>query len=196
MPPVAGGVRGAYRLDMGRIPRFDAAGAIHHVWACGPGPSAIYRDDEDRLTFVAISARAFVRFDICCLQYCLMTTHYHLLLRTPEPVLSDTMQQLNRNYAKSFNQRHERRGRVFGAPFGSRFVQTDADLLGVVRYIALNPLDLPGVEHPADWRWSSYRALVAGEPDPLADTAELLRLVGGAGRLRAFVERGLGELAA
>ncbi|HEY6055050.1 MAG TPA: transposase [Gaiellaceae bacterium] len=174
---------------MARFPRFDASGAIQHVWTSGAGPSAIYRDVEDRLLFVATAASAFARFEVQCLQYCLMTTHYHFILRTPMPVLSAAMERVNGNYAKSFNRRHARRGHLFGARFGSRYVQTQEDLLGVVRYVALNPLDEPTCRHPSNWPWSSYRNAAAGLPDPLADTAALLQLVGGARRLRAFVER-------
>lgn len=176
---------------MGRLPRFDAAGAIHHVWASGPGPSPIFVGDGDRLDFLAIAASSFERFEVTCLQHCLMTTHYHLLVTAPEPVLSDTMERLNGLYAKSFNRHHGRRGHVFGDRFGSRWVQDDADLLGVVRYLALNPLDVPGCRRPADWPWCSYGNTIAGRADPLADTAALLRLAGGAERLRRLVERDL-----
>ncbi|HEY6030956.1 MAG TPA: transposase [Gaiellaceae bacterium] len=164
---------------------------MQHVWASGVGPSAVYLDVDDRMTFLALSASTFARFGAQCLQYCLMTTHYHFLLRTPEPVLSAAMQRVNGLYARSFNKRHGRRGHLFSARFGSRFVQTQEDLLGVVRYIALNPLDEPTCRHPSDWPWSSYRNTVAGVADPLAETAALLELVGGAERLRAFVEQGL-----
>lgn len=181
---------------MGRLPRFDAAGVVQHVWAGGAGPGPIFDDDADRLTLRALAADTFARLGVRCLLYCLMTTHYHFLVRTREPALSAAIQRVNGNYARSFNRRHARRGHLFGERFGSRFVQTQADLLGVVRYVALNPLDIPGIEHPADWPWSSYGSAVAGRPDPLADNAELLRLVGGALRLRAFVERNLDRRAA
>jgi putative transposase len=79
------------------------------------------------------------------------------------------MQRLNANYARSFNRRHGRRGHLFAARFGSRLVQSQADLLGVAAYIANNPLDIPGCAHPADWPWSSYGDTIAGRSNPLAD---------------------------
>jgi len=176
---------------MATLPRFDARGAVHHAWTRGVGPAAIFLDAEDRLTFLSISARTFARLEVECLAYCLMTTHYHFVLRTLEAGLSAAMQLINGHYARSFNRRHERWGHLFGERFGSTFVQTQEHLLTCLRYVYLNPLDEPTCRHPADWPWSSYANAIAGRPDPLADTHELLRLVGGATQLRSFVEQEL-----
>jgi putative transposase len=40
-------------------------------------------------------------------------------------------------------------------------------LLACMRYIELNPVRAGLVRHPADFRWSSYRANALGEADPL-----------------------------
>lgn len=40
-------------------------------------------------------------------------------------------------------------------------------LLACMRYIELNPVRAGLVRHPADFRWSSYRANALGEPDAL-----------------------------
>jgi putative transposase len=40
-------------------------------------------------------------------------------------------------------------------------------LLACQRYIELNPVRAGMVEHPAEYRWSSYRANAQGEHDPL-----------------------------
>jgi putative transposase len=171
---------------MGRLLRFDAPGAIHHVFTAGAGPISIYRDGEDFLTFIAIAGRTFARRGWKCLSYCLMTTHYHLIVATQAGDLSDGMERLNGDYARSFNGRHGRRGHLFGARFGSVFVQDHQQFLTEVRYVARNVLDL-GVA-PGDWPFSSYATALARSPDPLAANEELLATVGGVERLRALVE--------
>ena len=45
---------------------------------------------------------------------CLMTTHYHFLLDVTVNTLSRGMKWLNELYAQTFNNRHGRRGHVFG----------------------------------------------------------------------------------
>lgn len=174
---------------MARLIRFDAPGTIHHVFTRGAGPCPIYHDAEDYLAFYAVAASTVARFGWTCLAYCLMTTHYHLIVRTPDATLSDGMEWLNGNYARSFNRRHGRRGHLFGDRFGSVFVHDHAHLLTEVRYVALNVLDL--AVQPDEWPYSSYATAVAGRDDPLAANDELLALVGGTERLRAFVEDGL-----
>jgi REP-associated tyrosine transposase len=174
---------------MGRLIRFDAPRAIQHVFTAGAGPCPIYADADDYLTFVAIVGQTLARYGWRCLSYCLMTTHYHLIVRTESGDISAGMEHLNGNYARSFNRRHGRRGHLFGSRFGSVFVQDHAHFQTVVRYVALNPLDA-GVL-PQDWPWSSYATAVAGMRDPLAANDEVIAMFGGLDRLRAFVEDGL-----
>jgi putative transposase len=72
--------------------------------------------------FIAIAARTFAELGWVCLMYCLMSTHYHLIVRTENADLSPGMQQINSRHARSFNRRHGRRGHLFGDRFGSVFV--------------------------------------------------------------------------
>jgi len=176
---------------MGYPLRPNVPGAYLHVGARGTNKEPIFFDDTDRRTFLALLERTTARQQWVILAYCLMTTHYHFVLRTLEAGLSAAMQLINGHYARSFNRRHERWGHLFGERFGSTFVQTQEHLLTCLRYVYLNPLDEPTCRHPADWPWSSYANAIAGRPDPLADTHELLRLVGGATQLRSFVEQEL-----
>ena len=126
----------------------------------------IFRDASDRRVFLALFEDVVMRLGWLCLAYCLMTTHYHLLVRTPKPNLSLGMHRLNSGYARTFNRRHGGRGHAFERRYGSVVVETDAHLLGVVRYLALNPVEAGIVEDPAAWPWSSYRFLVGRAPAP------------------------------
>jgi REP element-mobilizing transposase RayT len=172
-----------------RLLRFDAPRTIHHVFAQGAGPSAIFRDAADYDTFLAIARQTFDELRWRCLIHCLMTTHYHLVVRTEGADLSVGMQRINGRYARSFNRAHGRRGHLFGDRFGSVFVQTQEHFLTEVRYVALNPLDAGCLPH--EWPYSSYGAAVAGRHDPISDNETLLELCGGAERLRVFVEDGI-----
>ena len=61
-------------------------------------------------------------------------------------------------------------------PYKLRPVLDEADLCGVVRYVARNPVRADLCERPQDWRWSSYLASAGyAKPFPfveLADTAD------------------------
>ncbi len=128
-----------------------------------------------------------------------MANHYHLLLETPEGNLSAGMRQLNGLYTQGFNRRHGQKGHVLEGRFKSILVDRDAYLLELARYVALNPVRAGAVEHPQDWKWSSYRA-IAGEtsPRPFLTTDFILAQFGARRRqaqegYRRFVAEGSGR---
>jgi REP element-mobilizing transposase RayT len=159
---------------MARPPRLQLANAIYHVVARGNERSPIYRDDADRERFLTLLGECGQRYGWRVLGYCLMTSHYHLLVQTPEPNLARGMRQLNGVYAQAFNRRHTRVGHVFQGRYGARLVQADEHLLATARYIARNPVRAGVCRRPGEWRWSHHRATVGLEPARFHDTEALL----------------------
>jgi putative transposase len=100
------------------------------------------------------------------MSFCLMGTHFHLLLRTPAANLSRGMQHLCGTYAQWFNWKYGRRGHLFGRRFGSVEILDEDHLLNAHRYVALNPVRAGICDRPESWRWGSYRALLGLEPSP------------------------------
>lgn len=145
---------------MARKPRVEAHGATHHVVANGNGGQEIVRDDADRRRFMARLARAVELHRWRCLAYCLLDTHFHLVLETPEPNLGVGMKWLKASYAQDFNNRHGRRGHVFGGRFYSRVIEREAHLLASLVYVFLNPVRAGLVDRPERWVWSSYASTV------------------------------------
>ncbi|MDH4093763.1 MAG: hypothetical protein OEV81_03155 [Betaproteobacteria bacterium] len=82
--------------------------------------------------------------------YALMATHAHLLLT---PLCADGASALAR--------------RLGASDLDASPVLARRYLLACMRYIELNPVRAGLVRHPADFRWSSYRANALGEPDTL-----------------------------
>jgi len=179
------------------MPRFQFAGAMYHVTSHACADRALFRDDVDRYAFLAITATSVARCGWACLSYCLLTTHYHLLIETPAENLAEGMQRLNWLYARSFNRRHGGRGHVFDARYGAVLIQTDSHLLEVIRYQALNPVRAGLCGDPARWPWSSYRSTLGlVEDDSFVATQRVLELFGPSRErarreLRAFVDAGL-----
>jgi hypothetical protein len=67
-------------------------------------------------------------------------------------------QRLGSLYTRHVNDRLGRDGALFRGRFHSRLIVDDAHLVATVRYIHRNALDLPGVAHARDYRWSSHRS--------------------------------------
>jgi putative transposase len=73
---------------MARSLRLEFDGALYHVMARGNARQAIFVDDVDRAAFVANLGRVTGRFDWRVWAWCLMGSHYHLLVETMRPTLS------------------------------------------------------------------------------------------------------------
>jgi putative transposase len=108
--------------------------------------------------FLQLLGMAAKRFHWSVAAYVLMTNHFHLLIETPEANLSRGMQWLAGAYAMWFNRRHGRSGHLFQGRFHSFLIDRDEYFAEVLRYVVLNPVRAKLVAHPADYRWSSYRA--------------------------------------
>jgi putative transposase len=141
---------------MGRARRTDLAGALYHVTARGNDGRAIVLDNADRIRWLTLRARCDDAHSWKCHAYCLLTTHFHLLVETMEANLATGMHWLNHVYAKTFNRRHDREDHVFGRRYGAKVVTTDEQLVATVRYIALNPVRAGLVADPGSWPWCNY----------------------------------------
>jgi len=182
---------------MARAYRLLEAGGIYHVTTSATDGVVAFRNDGDRLHFLQLLDRVVSRHRWLCQAYCLLGTHYHLLVETPAPDLSSGMHRLNGAYAQGFNKRDKRRGHLFGDRFTAVTVKSDGHLLHLSRYIALNPVRAGLSATPEGWEWSSYGATIGLRvPPPFLDADGVLRRFGRSRnvarrRLRAFVEEEL-----
>ena len=81
-----------------------------------------------------------VRHGWTLLSYCLMTNHYHLIVRVDQGGLSSGMQRLNTAFARTMN------SDTIGSATSSRTASTAIDRDGsassaAVKYVARNPVD-------------------------------------------------------
>jgi putative transposase len=125
-----------------------------HAYSRGTGPIVIYRDATDFETFSEMLARTVLRFGWELYAYCLMPTHYHLLLSTPREQLSAGMHRLNGGYAKTFNRRHGRVGHLFQSRFRVRVIEEEGYFHRAAAYIVWNPVRAGHCQTPSDWPWS------------------------------------------
>jgi len=146
--------------------RPDLPGATHHVAALAVQKEVAFREPADRRRLIAHLGAIVDLYRWKCRSFCLMGTHFHLILNTPEPTLSRGMQHLCGAYAQWFNWKYGRRGHLFGRRFGSVKILSESHLLNAHRYVALNPVRAGLCERPASWRWGSYRALIGLEDPP------------------------------
>lgn len=163
---------------------------------------AIFFDDVDRLDLLDRLCEILPEARMRCFGWALMTNHLHLVLQTGDEPLSRVMRRLDTGYAQAFNLRHDRRGYLFQDRFKSRLIEGDDDLVGVVRYVHLNPLraGLAGtLDDLAVYRWCGHGALAgARSPLPFESVSATWALFAheveeSKRRLRTWMEEGLDE---
>jgi len=138
---------------MARPPRLLPDG-LFHVSARTAADQLLFRDDDDRHVFLGQLRRLTRRFGLELLAYCLMDTHFHLLLAGCSSNLAQAMQRLNGGYAHYFNERHDRHGRVFGQRYSARPVEDEQHLEKLWEYIEENPAKAGLCRFDEPWRWA------------------------------------------
>lgn len=160
---------------MGRKPRIIIENGVYHVISRGINEIEIFKDEDDYKHFLKILIKEKNNNDVIVLSYCLMNTHYHILIKTINPNLSKFIQILNTKYAKFFNFKYFRFGNLFINRFKSYYIDNESYLINVSRYIHLNPVEANIVKKPIDYKWSSYREIINNERN-IVDINELFSL--------------------
>jgi len=100
-----------------------------------------------------------------------MGNHFHLVAQTRRPNLRRWMHWLLVSYTMYFNRRHRSSGHLFQGRYQSFLVQEGDYLLGLSRYVHLNPVRglRLGRGNPTErrkrlrgFKWSSYRGYAGG----------------------------------
>jgi REP-associated tyrosine transposase len=171
-----------------RHPR-DLAPGIRHVGVSAAGAAPYFQDDLDRAIWLRLFVATVSRYRWRCVAVCLLTTHWHAIVETPDDSLARGMHRLVGGYSKRFNERHARSGYLVRGRYWSRRKDSAAAVLEAFRYLARNPVAAGLVERPEDWRWSSYGATVG-----VSDTfgfVDAAMILGEFGSTRAVQRRGL-----
>lgn len=151
---------------MSRPLRIEFPGATYHVMNRGLASHPIFLTEPDRVTFLEGLTEVHARWRLRIFAYCLMRTHYHLCVQTPEVPLSRVMRHIDGVYTQRYNRRHGRDGPLFRGRYRAIVVDADRYLLAVVRYIHQNPMSAGVIAHPEQYRWSSLRAYLTARGRP------------------------------
>ncbi len=160
---------------MARVARVVSPGMPHHITQRGNRRMLTFLQESDYEVYVHLMRTWCARHGVAILAYCLMPNHVHLIA-VPETVegLARAVGEGHRRYTCHINQREGWRGYLWQGRFAS-FVMDQDYFLTAMRYVELNPVRAGLAASPADWPWSSARAHLTGERDPLiGDVREMM----------------------
>lgn len=161
---------------MPRRARRCPGGLVFHVLNRAVARIKLFRREEDYRAFEQTLADACARFPtVELLAYCVMPTHWHLVLRpTRDGDLSAFMQWLTLAHAQRWRAAHNTIG--FGPLYQGRFksfvIEQDEHLLTVLRYVERNPLRAKLVRKAEAWRWCSHHLRLSREGGDASEAAE------------------------
>jgi len=150
---------------MARPLRIQFENAYYHVTCRGNTGQVIFSNDADRSAFLDLLERSTDIYQTEILAYVLLSSHFHLFVKTPLGNLQEFMRHFNISYTSYYNWKHNRRGHLYQGRYKSFLVDADNYLQEVSRYIHLNPIR---VRYRSDmaldekrkylrsYRWSSY----------------------------------------
>jgi len=121
----------------------------------GIAKRTLFENELDMRTFLARIALAVRAGTLEIHAYCVLTTHFHLLLRSPDGRLSEALQLIQNSYSRWFNRSRRRDGPLYRARFRSKCVDSDAYRLNLVRYIDENAVQAGLAETPAAYPHAS-----------------------------------------
>ncbi|MHC4885787.1 MAG: transposase [Planctomycetota bacterium] len=138
----------------------------------------VFRDDNDRRTYISLLRASCDRHGVEILLWCLMDNHVHFIAVPTRPEsLAKAFGDAHKTYTRSYNRREGTRGYLFQGRFGS-YVMDEGHLLVAARYILNNPVKAGMVSNPGNWPWSSARFHWGRrKTDPLVQDGSLLGLV-------------------
>lgn len=164
---------------MPRMPRYFVEGVPQHVVQRGNDRRPIFLEQDDYSHFLACLLSAARKHGAAIHAYVLMTNHVHLLMTPTTPAsVPKTMQSTFSRYVTYFNARNERTGTLLESRYRATIVEEEHYLVTCMRYIELNPVRAGMVNHPAEYRWSSFRANAFGAPDDLLTPHPAFRTLG------------------
>lgn len=146
---------------MSRPLRIQYPNAWYHVMNRGRRGESIFQGKGDYLCFIDLLKETAEMWSLRVGAYCLMSSHYHLLIQTPDANLSRCMRHLNGVYTQRFNRSHLTDGQLLRGRYKSILVEAESYLLELVRYIHRNPLEAGVVDRLYKYPWSSHKGYLS-----------------------------------
>ena len=139
-----------------------------HVIQRGNNRQACFYQETDYRNYLEWLHEYAIECECRIHAYVLMTNHVHLLA-TPSQAdsLRAMMKRLGQRYVQYINRTYQRSGTLWEGRYKSCLTSNETYVLGCYRYIELNPVRAGMIHHPAEYRWSSYRANAQGDKNSI-----------------------------
>ena len=124
-----------------RLPRIKRPGAIYHIYNQGVNRADIFLDQEDPEFWLSLLRGTIHKFKTNVFCFVTMKNHFHCILQTTEPNISDVMWYVGFFFALYMNKKYKRVGPLCRNRFQSQLIENIPYLRNAVCYIHNNPVE-------------------------------------------------------
>jgi len=166
-------------------------GQYYHIYNRGNNGEVLFKSPANYRLFLEHYAK-YITPVVDTLAFCLMSNHFHLVIRTKEEkdiqtfselkmfennrskIITDKKPNFSRqfshlfiSYSKTINKAYSRTGSLFEHPFERRLIEDEQYLKNCIIYVHANPVKAGFADKIGDYAWSSYNALLSDKPTHL-----------------------------
>jgi putative transposase len=148
-------------------------GCYAHIYSKALEQRFIYRDEEDFSFFKRLLAQSKLSGCYRLHHYCLMNTHFHLIVAIEKlKLFSKSLQQLKQIYTARFQDKYGHKGPLWWGRFGGQLIENEQYLYACGLYVEMNPVKAGMIATAEDWPHSSARHYLLDQRDGLVDPYE------------------------
>ena len=143
---------------MPRTARIIIPNMPHHIVQRGHDRKAVFLECRDYEYYLNNLTEWKQKLEIKLYSFCLMTNHIHLIVEPGDDAstISQLMKRLAAKQTRWANRLERRSGTLWESRYKCSPIDSDGYLLHCCRYVELNPVKARMVEHPEQYKWSSY----------------------------------------
>lgn len=143
---------------MPRSLRIERENGVYHLINRGNYRQDLFINEGAHTSFENCLFEACEKSEWVLEGFCVMTNHFHLVVRTPKGNLISGMKWLQGTFANRYHRFRKVHGKLFQGRYKSLIVEEDSYLGALLHYVHLNPVraSMVSVEDLKDYRWSSY----------------------------------------
>ncbi len=156
---------------MARRPRMDDQGSWHHIMNRAVARRPLFENRHDVRLFLAHLAQEVRAGNLEVHCWCVMTTHFHLLVRSPVGELGGAIGRATNKYVRRYNRSRKRDGPLVRGRFRSRVVDSERYRHALVRYIDDNPVAAGVRDEPWNYPWGSAATYGHGRIRPWLESS-------------------------
>lgn len=159
---------------MPRKAREESETKVYHVSDRGINKLTIFGSKYEKEQMLSFIRENIQKYEVEIYAYCIMSTHFHLLIKSELKELSKFMAMVLAAYAQYYNYKEGRTGYVFQGRFDSECIETESYFWNCLRYIHLNPVKARITKSVKNYKYSSWHEYSSRENDILHPKAFLM----------------------